>query len=178
MKDANLASYSPPAGDGFPAYLGTAPVPAGPYYQDDYFELEREAIFKRSWLHIGHVCELPEPGSFMVREIEIAEASILVTRDSDGIIRAFHNVCPHRGTQLVTDPSEGKRSSFTCPYHAWTFNADGALRSATVSQLFPHWQSGTTFLAYGNADRRTQIPWRVPYLLGWRRQQRERALWP
>ncbi len=46
--------------------LGTEPIPAGPYYRDDYFDLEREAIFRRTWLNIGHICELPEAGSFIV----------------------------------------------------------------------------------------------------------------
>lgn len=118
------------------AYLGTGPVPAGPYYRNDYFELEREAIFKRSWLQIGHTCELPSPGSYMVREVPVAEASILITRGNDDVIRAFHNVCPHRGTQLVSDSTDGTRTSFTCPYHAWTFNSDGRLRSAPDFERF------------------------------------------
>jgi phenylpropionate dioxygenase-like ring-hydroxylating dioxygenase large terminal subunit len=127
--------YTPPSVEAA-AYLGTGPVPAGPYYRDDYFELEREAIFKRSWLHIGHVCELPSAGSYMVRQLEVAEASILITRGKDDVIRAFHNVCPHRGTQLVTGSSDGTRASFTCPYHAWTFNSDGQLRSAPDFERF------------------------------------------
>jgi phenylpropionate dioxygenase-like ring-hydroxylating dioxygenase large terminal subunit len=117
------------------AGLGTAPVPAGPYYRADYFELEREAVFKRTWLQIGHVCELPEPGCFIVREVDIANASLLIVRGKDGRIRAFHNVCTHRGTQLVADAS-GKRPSFTCRYHAWTFGHDGALRSAPDFERF------------------------------------------
>jgi phenylpropionate dioxygenase-like ring-hydroxylating dioxygenase large terminal subunit len=132
--DANHA-YTPPSAEEA-AYLGTGPVRAGPYYRDDYFELEREAIFKRSWLHIGHVCELPSPGSYMVREVEVANASILITRDKDDVIRAFHNVCTHRGTQLVSDSTEGSRSSFTCPYHAWAFNSDGQLRAAPDFERF------------------------------------------
>lgn len=115
--------------------LGAGPIPAGPYYRDDYFELEREAIFKRSWLHIGHVCELAEPGGFIVRELDFAKASILVTRDRDGAIRAFHNVCTHRGTQLVAE-TEGRRASFTCRYHAWTFGNDGELRAAPDIERF------------------------------------------
>jgi phenylpropionate dioxygenase-like ring-hydroxylating dioxygenase large terminal subunit len=132
--DANHA-YTPPSAEEA-AYLGTGPVRAGPYYRDDYFELEREAIFKRSWLHIGHVCELPSPGSYMVREVEVANASILITRDKDDVIRAFHNVCTHRGTQLVSDSTDGNRSSFTCPYHAWAFNSDGQLRAAPDFERF------------------------------------------
>lgn len=118
-----------------PARLGTAPVPAAPYYRGEYFELEREAIFKRSWLQIGHTCELPEPGNFIVRSLEVARASILITRGRDNVIRAFHNVCTHRGTQLVTETA-GKQSSFTCPYHAWTFDCEGALRGAPDFERF------------------------------------------
>lgn len=109
--------------------LGTEPIPADRYYRDDYFELEREAIFRRSWLNIGHICELPSAGSFIVRQLDFADASILITRGKDDAIRAFHNVCTHRGTQLVSE-SSGVKSSFTCPYHAWTFGNNGELRSA------------------------------------------------
>jgi phenylpropionate dioxygenase-like ring-hydroxylating dioxygenase large terminal subunit len=108
---------------------GSAPVPAGPYYRADYFELERQAVFRRVWLQVGHLCELPQPDSFIVRELEVAKASLLITRDRGGRLRAFHNVCTHRGTQLV-EAREGARGSFTCPYHAWTFGTDGELRSA------------------------------------------------
>src|SRR3974390_769772 len=68
--------------------LGTEPIPAGPYYQYEYFELEREAIFRRTWLNIGHVSELPEAGSFILRPLEFANASLLITRDQHGVIRA------------------------------------------------------------------------------------------
>lgn len=134
MTTQTTATYVPPSSEQA-AYLGTGPVPAGPYYRDDYFELEREAIFKRTWLQVGHVCELPRPGSYIVRSIEVADASILITRGKDGVIRAFHNVCTHRGTQLVAEES-GVRSTFTCPYHAWTFSNDGQLRSAPDFERF------------------------------------------
>ncbi len=117
------------------AYLGTGPVPAGPYYRDDYFELEREAVFRRCWIQIGHVCELPAPGSFITRDVEVLNASLLITRGKDGAIRAFHNVCTHRGTQLTTERS-GTRASFTCPYHGWTFANNGELRGAPDFENF------------------------------------------
>jgi phenylpropionate dioxygenase-like ring-hydroxylating dioxygenase large terminal subunit len=117
------------------AGLGTDPIPAAAYYSEAYFELEREAIFKRTWLHIGHVCEIPEPGSFIVRPVEVAQASILITHGKDGTIRAFHNVCTHRGTQLVAEEN-GAKASFTCRYHAWTFGYDGKLRSAPDFERF------------------------------------------
>ncbi|WP_313438685.1 aromatic ring-hydroxylating dioxygenase subunit alpha [Novosphingobium sp.] len=110
-------------------WLGTGPVPAEPYFDNTWFEMEREAVFRQSWMQIGHSCELPERGSFIRREVEVLKASVLVTRGKDGEIRAFHNVCTHRGTQLVDD-GEGRRNTFSCPYHMWTFALDGALVSA------------------------------------------------
>ncbi len=111
------------------AHLGTEPIPAAPYYDPAWFALEREAIFRRDWIYIGHVCELPETGSFIRRELEILDASLLIVRGKDSQIRAFHNVCTHRGTQLVEEAA-GKRATFSCPYHMWTFGGDGALISA------------------------------------------------
>ncbi len=117
------------------AWLGTDPVPAAPYHDPAYFELERQAVFKRCWLNVGHVCELPESGSFIRRDLEVAKASILIVRGKDGEIRAFHNVCTHRGTQLVEGES-GKQSKFSCPYHMWTFGQDGSLLSAPDFEAF------------------------------------------
>ncbi|KHK91870.1 aromatic ring-hydroxylating oxygenase subunit alpha [Novosphingobium malaysiense] len=116
-------------------WLGTDPVPAKPYYEPEWFELEREAVFRRSWQQIGHVCELPESGSFIRRELEVLGASLLITRGKDGEIRAFHNVCTHRGTILV-DEDAGKRNNFSCPYHMWTFGLDGGLISAPDFESF------------------------------------------
>ncbi|MCB2060794.1 MAG: aromatic ring-hydroxylating dioxygenase subunit alpha [Novosphingobium sp.] len=118
-----------------PEVLGTEPIPARYYYDPEWFELERKAIWMRSWLNIGHVCELPEPGSFVRREIEFAHASLLIVRGKDGEIRALHNACTHRGTQLTSEPC-GKQSKFSCPYHMWTFGTDGELISAPDFERF------------------------------------------
>lgn len=118
-----------------PLVLGTDPVPARYYYDPEWFELERKAVFMRSWLNVGHVCELPEPGSFIRREIEFARASIIITRGKDGAINAFHNACTHRGTQIVSEPC-GKKNTFSCPYHMWTFGNDGRLISAPDFERF------------------------------------------
>ena len=107
---------------------GSGPVSSRPYFDPDWWELERRAIFLRTWLHVGHVCEIPEPGSFIRREIEFARASLLIVRGRDGAVRSFHNACTHRGTQLVEEAA-GKRGQFSCPYHMWTFGADGRLLS-------------------------------------------------
>lgn len=132
--NTNASNFRPiPAED--LAMLGTAPVPAKPYYDPDYFAAEREAIFRRTWLQIGHVCELGGPGGFIVRSIDIANAAILVTQTKDGTIRAFYNVCTHRGTELVAE-TDGRASAFSCRYHRWTFGNDGALRAAPEIERF------------------------------------------
>lgn len=118
-----------------PLVLGTEPIPARYYYDPEWYEVERKAVFLRSWINVGHVCELPEPGSFVRREIEFADASLLLVRGRDGEIRALHNVCTHRGTQL-TDEERGKKSTFSCRYHMWTFGTDGGLISAPDFERF------------------------------------------
>lgn len=117
------------------AWMGTDPIPARAYYDPEWFEMERQAIFMRSWIEVGHVCELPEPGTWIRRDLEFARASILIVRGKDGEIRAFHNACTHRGTQLVEEES-GKGASFVCPYHAWNFGDDGRLIAAPDFQRF------------------------------------------
>ena len=114
---------------------GRGPLSSKPYFDPEWYELERKAIFMRSWLHIGHVCEIPEPGSFILREVEFAKASLLIVRGKDGEVRALHNVCTHRGTRLVEEEA-GKRSQFSCPYHMWTFATDGKLLSAPDFERF------------------------------------------
>lgn len=117
------------------AWLGTAPVPARPYYDSAYFELERQSVFLKSWIHVAHACELPESGSFLRCDLEFAGASLLIVRGRDGEVRAFHNVCTHRGTRLV-DEAAGRTTKFSCPYHMWTFGTDGALLSAPDFDAF------------------------------------------
>lgn len=116
-------------------FLGRDPVPAAPYYDAEWYELERKAVFLRSWIEVGHTCELVEPGSFIRRELEFAAASLLIVRGKDGKVRAFHNVCTHRGTQLVEE-AQGRQSTFSCPYHRWTYGTEGALLSAPDFENF------------------------------------------
>ena len=83
--------------------LGTGPVPTYPYVSKEYFERERDKIFKRTWLNVGRVEEISEPGDYFVKEIALCNASILIVRGKDGVVRGFHNVCRHRATKLVWD---------------------------------------------------------------------------
>jgi phenylpropionate dioxygenase-like ring-hydroxylating dioxygenase large terminal subunit len=117
------------------ALLGSGPLPTRPYIDPIWFEHERAAIFKRHWLHVGHLCEITEAGSFIRRELEFVGASLLIVRGKDGKVRAFHNVCTHRGTQLV-DEASGKTANFRCRYHSWSFGTDGKLLSAPDFERF------------------------------------------
>lgn len=100
----------------------------------EVFAREKTAILKKSWIFLGHASELPERGSYIVRQI--IDSEILFLRDNDGVIRAFYNVCPHRGALLCRD-TKGKRKSFTCPYHGWTFRGSGELVSQNTDYGYP-----------------------------------------
>ena len=97
----------------------------------EFYELERDAIFKRAWLNVGRVEQVPKPGSYFTKELPMAKTSIIVVRGNDGEVRAFHNVCRHRGNKLVwqdfpRDETSGTCRQFTCKYHGWRYGLDGA----------------------------------------------------
>jgi nitrite reductase/ring-hydroxylating ferredoxin subunit len=112
--------------------LGTGPVSFRDSASAEFYELEREAIFKRAWLNVGRIEEVPRVGSYFTKELEVARTSIVVVKGKDEVIRAFHNVCRHRGNKLVwTDypnvETKGTCRQFTCKYHGWRYGLDGAL---------------------------------------------------
>jgi p-cumate 2,3-dioxygenase alpha subunit len=90
----------------------------------ELFALERERVFERSWLYVGHESEIPNPGDY--RRRRLIGRSIMFVRGDDGEIRAFHNTCSHRGA-IVCRLDEGNAKVFQCFYHAWTFNTRGQL---------------------------------------------------
>lgn len=102
-------------------------LPRERYVSDTWFEREMDEIFLRQWIYFGHVSQLPGAGSILVREI--GDESIVATRDEDGAIHAFFNVCRHRGFRLC-DAGKGQAKRISCPYHQWTYNLDGSLKAA------------------------------------------------
>ena len=107
--------------------LGNDPLPVTPYLCQSFFEGERDRIFGQVWLNVARGCELPAPGDFVVRAVEIRNASIIIARGQDGVVRAFHNVCSHRLAKLEWRNC-GNTKLFTCPYHAWSYDTAGKLR--------------------------------------------------
>lgn len=110
------------------------PVPARRYTDPDFFELEREHIFGKAWLFAAHVDELREPGDLIA--IEHLFAPVLLTRASDGEVRAFFNVCSHRGTPLVGAGRHHVKRRIVCPYHAWAYDLTGELASVPEGRDF------------------------------------------
>lgn len=115
--------------------LGTGPVPTDIYWQPEYYERELEAIFRRAWLCMGRVEQVANPGDFFVREIRTFGMSILVVRGKDGEVRAFHNVCQHRGNHVELDKA-GNCSVFRCPFHGWAYGLDGSLAGVPDAEAF------------------------------------------
>jgi nitrite reductase/ring-hydroxylating ferredoxin subunit len=104
----------------------TYPVEA--FLSPDYARAEADRLWAKVWQHAGRVEEIPEPGDYIT--YEVGEDSILIVRTAAGVIKAYHNVCPHRGRRLIdTPPGEnracGNRKAFVCGFHGWTYNLDG-----------------------------------------------------
>ena len=118
--------------------LGRGPVSTESVTSHQWFEWERDYIFKKAWLNVGTADEIAEPGDYIVREIHAAGASIVIMRGRDGEIRAFHNVCRHRGNKLVWD-YRGKRKSgaFPCRFHGFTYDTAGELVFVPEEGNFP-----------------------------------------
>jgi len=112
--------------------LGTGPVSYEDSISPDHYELERKAIFARTWLNVGRVEQLPRNGSYFTRELDAAGTSLVIVRGRDGEVRAFHNICRHRGNKLVWNDYPGEETSgtcrqFTCKYHGWRYATQGDL---------------------------------------------------
>lgn len=115
--------------------LGTGPIPIDRYTSRAYYEKERDHLFRKLWLNIGRVEQAPVSGDFFVKELAICSTSILVVRGPDGALRAFHNICTHRGNQLVWE-AQGRCKNFTCKFHGWTYGLEGSLRHITDEDNF------------------------------------------
>jgi len=111
--------------------LSTGDISYEDMISPEWYELERKAIFQRAWLNVGRVDLLPRKGSYFTKEMPVAGTSIIVVRGTDDKVRAFHNICRHRGNKLVwqdfpKEETSGVTRQFTCKYHGWRYGTDGA----------------------------------------------------
>jgi len=107
---------------------GAMTLDASYYTSPDVLQRERERIFSRSWLCVGREEQVRQTGEFFVAEV--AGESLILTRDQSGVLHAFYNVCRHRGTRICEQHAGRFQGSIQCPYHAWTYGLDGALKAA------------------------------------------------
>lgn len=103
-------------------------IPVEAYISEDYARAERDKLWRKVWLQAGRVEDLPEVGSYIT--YDILDDSVLIVRTAPERIKAYHNVCTHRGRKLIDTPkgernAHGKKMSFVCGFHAWTFELDG-----------------------------------------------------
>ena len=132
IMEYEAARTAPP--EGFPHLPD---VPGGRYTDPRFFELEKQHIWRKSWLFAGHIDEIPEPGCYMLWEN--AGQPVIIVHDDEGQVNAFYNTCSHRGAPIVTDP-KGKRPRLVCQYHGWTYSHKGELLAVRATRrTFPAW---------------------------------------
>ncbi len=99
-------------------------LPGWVYHDPEYFGVEMERVIRPSWQIVCHQNDIPAPGDW--QSLELLGESLFAIRGADGAVRAFRNLCRHRGSRLL-DGEAGCARRITCPYHAWTYAADGRL---------------------------------------------------
>lgn len=114
--------------------LARTPISAVPFVSEEFFDRER-AIWKDSWLMLGREADVRDPGQYITFDLKVLNTSVIVIRTHDNILRAFHNICPHRAGRLLWEPC-GTAASIVCRYHGWSYGLDGSFRGAPEPQLF------------------------------------------
>jgi phenylpropionate dioxygenase-like ring-hydroxylating dioxygenase large terminal subunit len=109
-------------------------LPGWTYHSPALFELEREQVFLRTWQLAGHVNDLPAPGDWLTFDL-LGERAVVI-RGRDGVVRAFHNLCRHRGARVVDGDSGHCKGALVCPFHGWVYNLDGSLRGPARPETF------------------------------------------
>ncbi|MDQ0419877.1 phenylpropionate dioxygenase-like ring-hydroxylating dioxygenase large terminal subunit [Peteryoungia aggregata LMG 23059] len=110
-------------------------LPGWCYHSDALLELEKEHVFRTHWQIACHVSDVAETGRYIT--LDLVGERVLVLRDKDGVVRAFNNVCRHRGSRLVTAEAGHCRGALVCPFHGWVYNLDGTLRGPARPESFP-----------------------------------------
>lgn len=110
-------------------------LPPWTYFSEELLDLERRELFRRCWQIACHANDVPDAGDYTTFDI-VGERALIV-RDHDGVVRAFHNVCRHRGSRVVADQKGHCRGALVCPFHGWSFNLDGTLRAVSQKRTLP-----------------------------------------
>lgn len=116
-------------------YLGKGPVSVEQYISPEFFEREKEQIFKKTWIQVGRVEQIPNTGDYFVKDLHACDTQIIVARNRDGKIHAMHNVCAHRMNQIVYDKC-GNTRKFFCKFHGWAYDLAGNLTGVPEEECF------------------------------------------
>lgn len=111
------------------------PVPKERYTDPKYVALEWERLWKKVWTLAGRIEDIPEPGDYFT--YDLGKESFLITRDNKGAVRAYYNVCLHRGNRLRTARGIGHADSFQCTYHHWEWTIDGTVKRIPDPETYP-----------------------------------------
>jgi len=133
--------------------------PVSRYTDPSRLKLEIDTLFRKFPIIVGHVEQLAEPGQFFTHDD--TGKPILVTRTREGVVRAFVNVCRHRGARVVNEPC-GKANTFSCPYHGWTYDLEGKFRGLRQPEGFGDLDKATHGLAELPAFERFGLIWVRP----------------
>lgn len=122
--------------------IGTGPVSAEALTSPEIYEQERTQVFGRMWLKVGRVEEIPNPGDYKIKRLDVANTAAILSRGKDGVVRAFHNICPHRGNKILPETGNetfgrARGHSLTCRFHGWVFDSSGPLRMLPREDRFP-----------------------------------------
>ncbi|NCQ23792.1 MAG: ring-hydroxylating oxygenase subunit alpha [Rhodobacteraceae bacterium CG17_big_fil_post_rev_8_21_14_2_50_63_15] len=109
-------------------------LPAWTYHSEAMFALEREQLFLTHWQLAGHESDIPRPGDWL--SFDLLGERAVVMRGADGVVRAFHNLCRHRGARVVAGDAGHCKGSIVCPFHGWVYDLDGALRGPARPSSF------------------------------------------
>jgi phenylpropionate dioxygenase-like ring-hydroxylating dioxygenase large terminal subunit/AcrR family transcriptional regulator len=119
-------------------------LPPWAYYDPELLELEKETIFRRNWLLIGHVNDIPNARDYLT--LDAVGERALVVRDNNNQIQGFHNVCRHRGAKLLESSSGNCAHALTCPFHGWTYQLDGQLIGVPAENTFTNLEKSASGL--------------------------------
>src|ERR1700760_3275314 len=103
-------------------------LPSTVYTSEEFYAFEKEAIFAREWLCLGHISAIPNVGDYFT--IQVADEPLIVVRGEDGAVRVMSSICQHRGYPVKIDGDKGNTKQFRCDYHYWAYGLDGQLVAA------------------------------------------------
>lgn len=109
-------------------------LPVWTYTDEEFLELEKQTLFRQHWLLVGHINDMPDARDYLT--LDAVDERAIVIRGNDNVIRAFHNVCRHRGAKLLDKPAGQCKHALTCPFHGWTYKLEGDLIGVPAESTF------------------------------------------